>query len=269
MSEAVASFEDAELTLGGRTLWSHLDMDIRPGEFIAVLGANGAGKTSLLRVLLGEYQLSAGRLTMFGEPVRRGDPRIGYVPQQNLATRGLTLRAQDLVALGVDGQRWGTGLPSAARRHRVAELLAAVGATRYARSPVGLLSGGEQQRVRMAQALAGDPELLLLDEPLLSLDVRRQAGIIDLVDSQRSQRGFAVVMVTHDVNPLLGCIDRVLYVAGGRTRVGTPDEVLRSDVLSALYDAEVDVIHSHGRVFVAGAPEHRHHPAAQAEESRR
>ncbi|WP_082031284.1 metal ABC transporter ATP-binding protein [Actinomyces polynesiensis] len=257
----VVSYTDAELTLGGRVLWQHLSIDIHPGEFIAILGANGAGKTSLLRTLLGEYSLSAGDVRIFGESVSRGDARIGYVPQQTMADPGLPLRARDLVALGVDGRNWGTGLPSAARRARVAELLEAVGATRYARTPVGLLSGGEQQRVRMAQALAGDPALLLCDEPLLSLDVRRQAEIIDLIDSQRARRGFAVLMVTHDVNPVIDYIDRVMYVANGRIRVGTTDEVMRSDVLSELYGSEVDVIRQDGRVFVAGAPEHRHHPA--------
>lgn len=259
-SAPVVSYSDAELTLGGRTLWSHLDVDIHPGEFIAILGANGAGKTSLLRTLLGEYTLSAGSVRIFGEPVHRGGARIGYVPQQNMADPGLPLRARDLVSLGVDGNHWGTGLPSAVRRARVNDLLAAVGATRYADTPVGLLSGGEQQRVRMAQALAGDPKLLLCDEPLLSLDVRRQAEIIDLIDTQRAQRGFAVLMVTHDVNPVIDYIDRVMYVANGRIRVGTTDEVMRSDVLSGLYGSEVDVIRDNGRVFVAGAPEHRHHP---------
>lgn len=255
----VLTYRDAQLTLGGRTLWSHLDLDVHPGEFIAILGANGAGKTSLLRTVLGEYTLSAGTVRLFGEDVSRGDPRLGYVPQQNLAVQGTSLRACDMVALGLDGRRWGTGLPSAARRRRVAELLSAVGATAYARRAVNLLSGGEQQRVRMAQALAGDPALLLCDEPLLSLDVRRQAEIIDLIDSQRLARGYAVLMVTHDINPVLGSVDRILYVAGGRVKVGTPDEVMRSEVLSELYGSQVDVIRHNGRIFVAGAPEHLHH----------
>lgn len=255
----VVTYRDAQLTLGGRTLWRDLDLDVEPGEFIAILGANGAGKTSLLRTLLGEYTLSAGTVRLFGEEVRRGDPRLGYVPQQNLAVQGSTLRACDMVSLGLDGRKWGTGLPSAQRRKRVAELLAAVGATAYARRAVNLLSGGEQQRVRMAQALAGDPELLLCDEPLLSLDVRRQAEIIDLINSQRLERGFAVLMVTHDLNPVLDCVDRILYVAGGRIRVGTPDEVMRTEVLSELYGSRVDVIRQGGRIFVAGVPEQIHH----------
>ena len=173
--------------------------------------------------------------------------------------QGTSLRACDMVSLGLDGRKWGTGLPSAARRQKVADLLAAVGATAYAKRPVSLLSGGEQQRVRMAQALAGDPGLLLCDEPLLSLDVRRQAEIIDLIDSQRHRRGFAVLMVTHDINPILGSVDRILYVAGGRIRVGTPDEVMRTEVLTELYGSRVDVIRQNGRIFVAGAPEHIHH----------
>lgn len=255
----VVTYRDAQLTLGGRTLWSHLDLDVAPGEFIAILGANGAGKTSLLRTVLGEYTLSAGEIRLFGEGVSRGDARLGYVPQQNLAVQGTSLRACDMVALGLDGRRWGTGLPSAARRRRVADLLEAVGATSYARRPVNLLSGGEQQRVRMAQALAGDPALLLCDEPLLSLDVRRQAEIIDLINAQRLARGYAVLMVTHDINPVLESVDRILYVAGGRIKVGTPDEVMRTEVLTELYGSRVDVIRQNGRIFVAGAPEHIHH----------
>ncbi|MFC7580902.1 metal ABC transporter ATP-binding protein [Schaalia naturae] len=251
----VLALRGATLSLGGRTLWSDLDLEVAPGEFIAVLGANGTGKTSLLRAVLGEHDLDSGSIRLLGQPLRRGDRRIGYVPQQRLIDPSVPVRARDLVAMGIDGHRWGTGLPSARRRERVDRLLDSVGALPLADTRIGLLSGGEQQRVRMAQALAGDPRLVLADEPFLSLDLRRQAEISALIDEMRRRLGFAILLVTHDINPILDVVDRVLYLAGGSARLGAPDEVLRSDVLSELYRSPVEVIRSSGRVLVVGVPE--------------
>ncbi|MFT4285100.1 MAG: ATP-binding cassette domain-containing protein [Protaetiibacter sp.] len=259
MSEPVLSVRDAELRLGGRTLWAALDLDVAPGEFVAVLGANGSGKTSLLKTVLGQHPLAAGEIRFAGEPVRRGDRRIGYIPQQRGQDPAMRIRGRDLVRLGVDGERWGPGWPSRARRERVDSLLDAVGASHYARVPVSLLSGGEQQRLRVGQALAGDPLLMLCDEPLGSLDLRAQRVVSELIDRHRRERGFGVLFVTHDVNPVLGMVDRVLYLAGGTFRIGPPDEVLTSAVLSELYQADIDVIRSHGRVVIVGAPDHSHH----------
>jgi zinc/manganese transport system ATP-binding protein len=252
------SLRAAELELGGRVLWSGLDLDVRPGEFVAVLGANGSGKTSLLKTILGQHRLSAGTATFLGEPLHHGDRRIGYVPQQRLADEGTPLRGRDLVGLGLDGHRWGVAWPSRARRQRIDAVLDSVGASHYARVPVSSLSGGEQQRLRIGQALAGDPRLLLCDEPLLSLDLRAQGSVSELIDRSRRRDGFGVLFVTHDVNPVLGMVDRVLYLAGRRFRIGTPDEVLRSDVLSELYDAPVDVIRARGRVVIVGTPDQTH-----------
>ncbi|MBN9605612.1 MAG: metal ABC transporter ATP-binding protein [Actinomycetales bacterium] len=258
----------AELSFGTRTLWRGLDLDLQPGEFVAVLGPNGAGKTSLLRAVLGLQPLSDGRIEIAGHPARRGDRGIGYVPQQRPLPPGTALRARDLVAFGVDGTRF--GLPWARRgtRARVDALLAEVGAERYAREPVGSLSGGEQQRLRIAQALAGDPALLLCDEPLLSLDLAQQARVAELLQTARTERGAAVLFVTHDVNPVLDQVDRVLYLADGRHRLGAPEEVLRGDVLSELYGTPVEVLRSGGRLLVVGGPdgaaaahhEHEHLP---------
>ncbi len=259
MIQPVLSVREAQLTLGARTLWSGLDLDVAPGEFVAVLGANGSGKTSLLKAILGQHRLARGEIRLDGQPVRRGDRRIGYVPQQRAQDPALRIRGRDLVRLGVDGERWGTGWPSRARSDRVDQLLDAVGASHYARVPVSLLSGGEQQRLRVGQALAGDPVLMLCDEPLGSLDLRAQRLVSELIDRHRRERGFGVLFVTHDVNPVLGMVDRVLYLAGGRFRVGAPDEVLTSAVLSELYQAEVDVIRTHGRVIIVGTPDHAHH----------
>ena len=255
----VLSLRGATMRFGERTLWQDVDLDLARGEVVAVLGANGSGKSTLLRAVLGLQPLSAGTVRVLGAPPHRVRRRIGLVPQQRLADDGLPLRGRDLVGLGVDGHRWGLPLTGRARRARVDALLETVGAARYAEAPVATLSGGEQQRLRIAQALAGDPDLLLCDEPLLSLDLTHQAMVARLVGDARRRLDLGVLFVTHDVNPILGIVDRVLYIAGERFRIGTPDEVLRSEVLSELYGTQVDVLRHRGRVLVAGVPDHLHH----------
>ena len=264
-SPAVLRMRGAGLRFGSRELWGGVDLDVRAGEFVAVLGANGSGKTSLLKAVLGQQPLSTGELQVLCAPVHRGNRRIGYIPQQKLADDGTPLRARDLIGLGIDGHRLGLPLPSRARHEQVDALLAAVGATDYADAPLGSLSGGEQQRVRVGQALAGDPALLLCDEPLIALDLAHQRAVSELIDRHRRERNLGVLFVTHDVNPVLRMVDRVLYLAGGRFRIGTPDEVLRSEVLSDLYDAPVDVIRARGRIIVVGAPDHSHVHEHEAE----
>ena len=253
MSDAVLSLQGAALARGGRELWRDLDLDVAPGEFVAVLGPNGSGKTSLIRAALGLVPLAAGRIEVLGAPPRRGNPRIGYVPQQRLLEDGTPVRGSDLVAFGVNGARFGVPLPRRGDRERVASLLEAVGATGVAGRAAAALSGGEQQRLRVGQALAADPALLLCDEPLLSLDLANQRVVSDLLDRHRREAGAAVVFVTHDVNPVLDLVDRVLYLANGRFRIGSPEQVLRSEVLSDLYDAHVDVVRVHDRLVVVGA----------------
>jgi zinc/manganese transport system ATP-binding protein len=259
---SVLRLADASLAFGRRVLWSGLDLDVAPGEFIAVLGANGSGKTSLIRAILGLQPLTGGRVEVTGRPARRGSSDVGYIPQQQRADPLTPMRARDFVGQGLTGHRWGTGLPSAARRRTVAAALEAVGASAYADVPLGLLSGGEQQRVRIAQALATDPGLLLCDEPLLSLDLPSQRTVTALVDRRRREHGTAVLFVTHEINPVLPYVDRVLYLAGGRFRIGAVDEVLTSPTLSALFDAPIEVVRVGGRILVAGIPdfpEHAHH----------
>lgn len=270
----VLEIRGAALHRSGRELWSGLDLDVAPGEFIAVLGPSGSGKTTLLRSILGLQPLSAGSIRVGGEAARRGDRRIGYVPQQRPLPPDTSMRARDLVALGVNGTRFGLPIPRRGDRARVDALLEGVDAGHYADRPVGLLSGGEQQRLRVGQALADDPALLLCDEPLSGLDLANQRGITGIIDRQR-RLGAGVLFVTHDVNPILGLVDRILYIAGGRFVLGTPDEVLQSRVLTDLYGTAVFVLRAGDRLVVVGAPDaegthaHEHsddgaHPGAHA-----
>ena len=265
------SLRGARAVVGGRTLWDGLDLDVAPGEFVAVLGPNGSGKTTLVRVLLGLQPLAAGEVRVAGRAPRRrtargserrhrGSAAIGYVPQQKAIDADLPLRGRDLVGLGLDGHRLGLGLRGRrARRARVDATLAAVGGTAYADAPVGRLSGGEQQRLRVAQALVGDPEVLLCDEPLLSLDLAHQRTVTDLIDARRRSAGTAVLFVTHEINPVLPLVDRVLYLVDGRFRVGPPAEVMTSAVLSQLYRTRVDVLTVRDRLVVVGTDDTADH----------
>jgi zinc/manganese transport system ATP-binding protein len=255
----------AGLSYGSRKLWQNVDVAVAPGEFLAVLGPNGCGKTSLVKVLLGLTGLSSGSARVCGAPPRRGNHTIGYVPQQRGFDRDLPIRGDDLVRLGVDGHRWGIALPSPGRRRRVESAVEAVGASRFADAPIGRCSGGEQQRLRIAQALVGNPKLLLCDEPLLSLDIRYQAEVVDTLDRQRRAFDIAVVCVTHEINPILKAVDRVLYLVGSRWAIGSPEEVLTSTLLSELYQTTVDVLRVHGRIIIVGAPETVWIPDAQAD----
>lgn len=264
---AVISLREAAVSYGERVVWQGLDLDVRPGEFVAVLGPNGSGKTSFVRALLGRQPLSAGTLTVLGRPPREAARHLGYVPQQAELSAQAMLRARDLVRFGIDGHRFGPRLRTAAVRRRVDEILVSVGASAYADVPLGLLSGGERQRVRIGQALATDPRILLCDEPLLSLDLNHQRAVTELVDARRRSHGTAVVFVTHEINPVLGLVDRVLYLARGSHRVGTPEEVLTSESLSRLYGTRVDVVRVHGRVVVVGAPDDPATPPHHAQQS--
>ncbi|MCF8589630.1 metal ABC transporter ATP-binding protein [Gordonia sp. HY285] len=252
MSEAVLRFTGSGLSFDTRTLWRDLDLDVAPGEFIAVLGPNGSGKTTLLRSVLGQVALTEGDVTANG--------RIGYIPQQHADDSDtMMLRGRDLVGFGADGGSWGMGLRGLrSRRTRVDAALAEVDATRYANTAVGLLSGGEQQRLRIAQALTRDPSILLCDEPLASLDLTSQQVVVDLLDARRRRARTAVLFVTHELNPVLPFVDRVLYLADGRFRIGTVDEVMNSAALSDLYGSPIEVVRIGGRLVVVGGEDSHH-----------
>jgi zinc/manganese transport system ATP-binding protein len=256
MSAAVR-LEGAAARIGDRTIWSGVDLTIGPGELVAVLGPNGAGKSTLLRVLLGLLPLSAGSAAVLGERPGKRNADIGYLPQRHAFESSTRIRGIDLVRLGLDGDRW--GLPLRGERNtraRIQEVLALVGAGSYARRPIGECSGGEQQRLLIAQALAPRPELLLLDEPLDSLDLPNQTAVSALLARICRSEGVAVLLVAHDVNPMLRDLDRVVYMAGGRVVSGSPEQVIKSETLSALYGVPIEVLRTtDGRLVVVGQPE--------------
>jgi len=246
----VLAAEGVSVRLSGRQILDEVSFEIAPGEFTGLIGSNGAGKTTLFRVILGLQQPTAGRVLIGGRPRSRSSQSIGYVPQKFQLDPDAPLRARDLVALGLDGQRLGFAMPSRARTQRVGEMLKAVDAARFADSRVGTLSGGEQQRVLIAHALVSRPSLLLLDEPLANLDLAAGQEIVALLARIAREQQIAVLISAHEMNPLLPVMDRIVYLAHGRAASGPADEVVRTEVLSELYGHHVDVLHVHGRVLV-------------------
>lgn len=267
MSAPAIRLEGAAACRGGRTIWSGVDLDVSEGEFVAVLGPNGAGKSTLLDIVLGLLAPAAGRVEVLGAPPGSSQARaIGYLPQRRSFDSTTRIRGVDLVRLGLDGHRWGLPLPprlsGATRRtaERAEEMIELVGASGYASRPIGSLSGGEQQRLLIAQALVRQPRILLLDEPLDSLDLSNQGAVAGLVQRICQRQGVTVLLVAHDVNPIIGYIDRVAYFAGGGGLAGPPREVITGPTLSRLYGVPIEVLEaSDGRLVVVGTPEPAHH----------
>ncbi len=266
---------DAAVRLGGRTIWSGVDLVVEPGEFVAILGPNGAGKSTLLQVLLGLLAPAEGTVTVLGGPAGAHNRQIGYLPQRRVFDSSTQVRGVDVVRLGLDGRRWGVPLPlplplagrfgekERARRRLVDRAIERVGADAYAKRPIGECSGGEQQRLLIAQALVQSPSMLILDEPLDGLDLPNQASVAALVQGICRSDHVTVLLVAHDVNPLLPYVDRVLYLAGGRAAMGPPKQVITSETLSLLYGAPIEVLETKdGRLVVVGQPEapHLHGP---------
>ncbi len=242
--------EGVSIQLGGRTILRDVGFRVQPGEFTGLIGPNGSGKTTLLRILLGLTRPDSGTVTVAGQGRSARGRRVGYVPQKVLLDPDIPLRARDVVELGLGGRRFGIGLPSASRRKLVDEMLEAVDATRFADHRIGLLSGGEQQRVLIAHALISRPNLLLLDEPLANLDLASANEIVRLLSRIAREQRVAVLLSAHEMNPLLPVTDRIVYIAHGRAASGSVDEVITTDVLSHLYGHPVDVVKVRGRVLV-------------------
>ena len=244
------ALDAVSIRLGGRQILDQVTFALAPGEFTGLIGSNGAGKTTLLRIVMGLRNPDAGAVLVCGKPLARRGRQVGYVPQKIQIEPDAPLRARDLVALGLDGEKLGPRPPSRARRERVDEMLAAVDATRFADERVGTLSGGEQQRVLIAHALIGRPKLLLMDEPLANLDIRSGQEIVEQVSRVAKEQGVAVLLSAHDINPLLPVMDKVVYLAEGRAACGATDQVVRSNVLTDLYRHPVSVLRVDGRILV-------------------
>jgi len=259
VGDEVLALEGVTLWLSGREVLHDVAFSLRAGELTGLIGSNGAGKTTIFRVILGLQAPTAGKVLLSGHPRPRRNRLIGYVPQSIDLDRDVPLRARDLVALGLDGDRFGVPLPSRARRQSVDDMLEAVDAKSFADARVGNLSGGELQRILIAHALISHPRLLLLDEPLANLDIRSEQEVVTLVSRIAKEQRVAVLISAHEMNPLLPVMDRVVYVAAGRAASGSTEEVVREDVLSALYGHHVDVLHLHGRILVVAGKDEGHH----------
>lgn len=246
-SDEILAVDGISVALSGREILHDVTFHINAGEFTGLIGSNGAGKTTLLRVILGLITPTAGAVRVASGSRQ---PLIGYVPQRITLDPDMPLRARDLVGLGIDGQRFGLPWPSSTRRRQVDEMLEAVDAVRFANSRVGNLSGGEQQRILIAHALISHPRLLLLDEPLANLDIASEQEVVDLLAGIAREQRIAVLISTHDMNPLLPVMDRIVYIANGRIATGTTSEVVTSESLTKLYGVHVDVIHVHDRILV-------------------
>jgi len=255
---ALLALDQIGVRLGGRQILGDVTFSLRKGEFTGIIGPNGAGKTTLLRVILGLLEPAGGQVLIDGEPLHsKNKASIGYVPQKLVIDPDMPLRARDVVSLGLDGHKLGFGFPSRQRRELIEAVLADVGASDYADARVGELSGGEQQRVLIAHALISRPKLLLLDEPLANLDLRSEQEIVTVLGKLAREQEIAVLLSAHDMNPLLGVMDRIVYVANGHVATGATDDVVTSEGLTRLYGHHVDVVRVHNRVIVVAGEEAR------------
>ena len=247
---SVIALDHVMLRVGSRIVLSDVSFDIETGEFIGVLGPNGAGKTTLMRAVLGLLPPTSGSMKVFGHTPERGNPAIGYLPQLRTVLPDLRVRGRDFIASSLNGERWGLPSLSLYDRSMIEETLDAVGARDLAARPLSDMSGGERQRLLLAQALIGQPKLLLLDEPLISLDARHQEVAIDVVRKVCRERKITVLFSAHELNQLLGTLDRVLYLGNGQAVLGTVEEVVTAPVLSRLYGTEIQVVRADDHIFV-------------------
>jgi zinc/manganese transport system ATP-binding protein len=247
------SAEGVQVGYRDKVVWSDATFEVRSGEFVAVIGPNGAGKTTLFRLLLGLQRTQAGTLQILGEVPHRGNPKVGYVPQRHTIDTDTHLEAEKLVRIAISGTRWGPGFSFTQEGRMAEEALESVGGLELAHQRLGSLSGGELQRVFLAEALVSNPRMLLLDEPLSNLDLRRSRDLVHLVHGIVRARRVTTLLVAHDINPLIQCLDKVIYIANGRVATGAPSEVLTSATLSRLYEAPVEVLHdSRGNIVIVG-----------------
>ena len=247
---SIITVDHVTLRVGSRNVLADVSFNIEAGEFIGVLGPNGAGKTTLMRAILGLLPPERGSLKVFGRTPEHGNPEIGYLPQVRTVLPDLRVRGRDFIASSLHGERWGLPLRRQHDGDAIEATLEAIGARDLAARPLSEMSGGERQRLLLAQALIGHPKLLLLDEPLISLDARHQEVAIDVVRTVCRERKITVLFSAHELNQLLGTLDRILYLGNRQAVLGTVDEVVNTPVLSRLYGTEIQVFRAGGHIFV-------------------
>jgi zinc/manganese transport system ATP-binding protein len=257
MESEIVVAENLTVGYSSKPVWRNANFSVNRGEFVAVIGPNGAGKTTMFRLLLGLQQPIGGTIKIFGDKPRRGNPKIGYIPQRHTIDDETNIECIELVRLAYSGNKWGFNLSAHEEKKIAADTLAAVGATELANKSLGSLSGGELQRIFLAEALVSNPEMLLLDEPLSNLDIKRIKDLVELMNRVVKARNVTAFLVAHDINPLIRFLDKVIYIANGKVATGTPEEVLTSKHLSALYGTRVEVLHdSKGNIVVSGAEDY-------------
>jgi len=242
--EVALSFRDASAVREGRLIWSEGTFDVPAGSVVAVIGANGSGKTTLVQMILGLVPVSSGQLSVFGNAPGEDNDLIGYVPQHYAAIAGEAVRAIDAVLLGLTGDRWGIARTTAAQRQKASQTLAALDADGFADRRLSTLSGGQRQRVAIAEALVGGPRMLILDEPLAALDIGSQRETVLLLAKLHRELGLTIIVVAHDLNPLLPILDSAIYLLDGHAHHAPIGRVVDDELLTHLYGAPIQVAHT-------------------------
>ena len=252
-STSIITGENVAAGYPDNIVWRDANFSINRGEFVAVIGPNGAGKTTLFRLLLGLQKPVSGTIKIFDAAPKRGNPHFGYVPQRHVFDTETNVESLELVQLGLSGKQWGLGLLSHDDRKAALDALKDVGATDLAHRSLGVLSGGEMQRIFLAEALVSNPTVLLLDEPSSSLDMKGERELVHLIHGVVQSRNVTALLIAHNINPLLPYLDKVIYIANGKVATGKPREVLTSESLSALFGVQVEVLRdSMGNIAVVG-----------------
>lgn len=249
--EPALVFDDVSVVRGGRLIWSEGTFSIPAGGIVALIGSNGSGKSTMLQVVLGLLPMASGSVRVFGGRPGENNDLIGYVPQDYVAGAGEAIRARDAVTLGLTGRRWGLRRTTAADRAKVDEALRWVEAEEFADRRLSQLSGGQRQRVALANALVGHPKMLILDEPLAALDLRNQHEIVRLLARLNADLAVTILVVAHDLNPLLSVLDSAIYLLDGHAHYAAIDEVVDADLLTHLYGTKVQVANTlQGKMYM-------------------
>lgn len=257
-NESVISAKNISLAYSHVSIVSHVTLDIFQGEFICILGPNGSGKSTFLRALLGLIKPVTGELSVLGNTPQQGCLHIGYMPQMRHSPALTQLSSRAILEASIQSSRYGLPMTTKAKRERIETVLEMVNAKLYANRPLEQLSGGEKQRIYLAQALLDHPKILLLDEPLSNLDPHYQDVFIQLLYHIKQTLQVTILFTAHDPNPVLKVTNRVLYFAKGKCVIGSIDDIITSRTLSALYGTPIEVMPFKNRLLVLGEDQFLH-----------